>query len=289
MAKRALSSSESDVVTSESESTSAVEDPGDLVLGSLPSAAPSGPCRAPCRGNIPSRLDMIKYLLLPEFVRKLRGMDLKRPYLAAVEYFAGVASITFGFRHFGYACEAYDVAHDDSMDFNTSAGFLKALALLLVTVPGGFIWCAPPCSSWVFLSVSSTGRSCSQPLGNETNDRVHWNNNLVHKLCMFLELASFLGMTWAIEQPTSSTLWRHPRVIDLLHKHKKERIDILTTHTVMGMFGGDSQKGMKLYGTAPWLLRCLPRESLPCCLLPLACSCIIWVGLLVYPFPGCAG
>lgn len=34
------------------------------------------------------------------------------------------------------------------------------------TRPGGIVVCAPPCSTWIFLSTSVTGRSWSQPGGN---------------------------------------------------------------------------------------------------------------------------
>ena len=33
----------------------------------------------------------------------------------------------------------------------------------------------------------------------------------------------------------------------------QESVSLNSTHTVMGMYGGDSKKEMKINGTAPWI------------------------------------
>lgn len=170
--------------------------------------------------------------------------------LSALEIFSGVQSITNGFRTCGYTSESFDKISDPAMDMNTLSGFHMVCMLVLRIRPLGFLWAAPPCSSWVFLSKSTTGRKPWCPLGFQDNPRVSWNNVLVHRLCCLLELATCFEIFWIVEQPTSSTLWSHPRCVKMLERHGAL---IQKTHTYMGMYGGDSQKGMKLVGTAPWL------------------------------------
>lgn len=183
-----------------------------------------------------------------------------------VEYFAGVASICFGFGCFQMQTAKYDKNYDEAMDLNTTIGMATALKFLCGLHKLGLVWAAPPCSSWVFLSVGTTCRSKSNPMGKTSNEKVHWNNILVHKLACLLEIATAFGCYFIVEQPTSSTLWQHPRV-----KTMFERLGCIVqdTHTYMGMYGGDSMKGMKLYGTAPFLHRPRPQTASACCLLQL--------------------
>jgi hypothetical protein len=197
------------------------------------------------------RQNLLKSLKVPEIlVYMLIAGGAVECDLSLVEIFAGVQSITRGFRVLGYASEAFDKISDPTMDVNTLFGFSMVCKLLLRLRPLGFLWAAPPCSSWVFLSKSTTGRRAWSPLGFEDNFRVSWNNTLVHRLCCLLELATNFQVFWVVEQPTSSTLWAHPRCIKLLERHGSL---IQRAHTYMGMYGGASQKGMKLVGTAPWL------------------------------------
>ncbi len=53
-----------------------------------------------------------------------------------------------------------------------------------------------------------------------------------------------------VEQPTSSLLWYYPRMertIEVLSR------DLKWVTTFMGAYWGQTEKGMKLYGTAPFL------------------------------------
>jgi hypothetical protein len=197
------------------------------------------------------RHDLLKAMKVPEILicMLLAGGILKCD-LSSVEIFSGVQSITRGFRTLGYTSEAFDKILDPAMDVNTLFGFSMVCKLVLRLRPSGFLWAAPPCSSWVFLSKNSTGRRKCTPLGFQENFRVSWNNTLVHRLCCLLELATSFQIFWILEQPTSSTLWQHPRCIKLLERHGSS---IHRAHTYMGMYGGESPKGMKLVGTAPWL------------------------------------
>ena len=46
-------------------------------------------------------------------------------------------------------------------------GFLKAIQLMLRLQQGGLATAGPPCGSFVFLNVATSGRSKSRPLGGK--------------------------------------------------------------------------------------------------------------------------
>ena len=74
------------------------------------------------------------------------------------EFFAGVQSITGGFRCHGFTGVAFDTKYGPQCDFLTINAFAAAVLAILKIRCGGVLWVAPPCSSWVWMSRSSTGR-----------------------------------------------------------------------------------------------------------------------------------
>lgn len=73
------------------------------------------------------------------------------------------------YSNFGSSCLPA-IIYDSQIEFckwNYSNGrYIKYLAQVWNTRPGGVVVCAPPCSTWVFLSTAVTNRSWSQPQGN---------------------------------------------------------------------------------------------------------------------------
>ena len=51
------------------------------------------------------------------------------------------------------------------MNLLTPAGFVFALSALALVRNNGFVWFAPPCSSWTIVSRGSTKRTQDEPLG----------------------------------------------------------------------------------------------------------------------------
>eukprot|EP00969_Alexandrium_andersonii_P091639 4044877-Alexandrium_andersonii.AAC.1 len=100
----------------------------------------------------------------------------------------------------------------------TFGGFVTATRFLLECLPGSLVWFAVVCSTWVFMSRSSTGRNVCV-LGNGSAC-TKYANVMVHRVCLLCELASSCNVKWVIEQPTSSTMHRHPRFEQMLAKHK---------------------------------------------------------------------
>ena len=101
------------------------------------------------------RLDILVHAGMPDvIVQKLRDMP-NAGMITAVEFFAGVMSITKLLRALGKQAEPFDARHSRSHDLNTLVGLVSAIWLLLRVVPGGLTWFAPPCSSWVSLAYFS--------------------------------------------------------------------------------------------------------------------------------------
>ena len=85
----------------------------------------------------------------------------------SVELFAGCHAVTNGVREHGFPAISLDVSTVSEMDDITSnVGFLRALTYVLALFPGGLLWAAPPCSSWVWVTF---GTDRAQPTADIRN------------------------------------------------------------------------------------------------------------------------
>ena len=186
--------------------------------------------------------------------------DCRAPTLDFLEIFAGHGAVHRALLALGYHGRAMDLNYTKSHDVLTPVGLLCLLRTVLDLRPGAILWAAPPCSSWVFLSRSSTGRD-QHALGDFGSRAVVAQNALAERLVLALEMATVRGAWWIIEQPQSSCLWRYPAMQGMM---KRQGLQPWTLD--MGAFGGTSQKPTHLVGTAPYLARlarrCSPEEKL---------------------------
>ena len=167
-----------------------------------------------------------------------------------VEFFAGVKTIMRGMCAFDYPFKSFEINdNDNNQDINSRAGFINAVAFVLSCIPFGFIWCAVVCSTWVFMSKSSTGRHI-HPLGYGGSITCHYANVMVQRVCMLLELATSMQVHWVVEQPRSSTLHEHPRW-ELMAERHAIIWSIRCINTFMGAFMGDSEKGPEALDNSP--------------------------------------
>lgn len=174
--------------------------------------------------------------------------------LTFVEIFAGEAAVSRGMRLLGYAGSTFDMRLSESHDILTPVGFLTVLAAVLRIRPGGVLWAAPPCSTWVFLSRHSTGRN-KDPSGNwETSAYVESQNALVCRVLVFVRLCIARGVYYIIEQPRSSCMFEYGPFKAFLQKHHAGSV-----FTEMGAFGMKAEKDMILLGTAPYLPKLVRR------------------------------
>ncbi len=165
-----------------------------------------------------------------------------------LEMFAGDGSVSRGLRLRGLVGAAMDLRFDARHDIMTSVGFLCALKLLARVRPGGLLWSAPPCSSWVYMSRGSTGRHERVAGWYDTRPLVATQNALAARVASLCSLASARGVWWIVEQPSSSLMFEYcPWVV--LAEGLRPRF----VRSYMGAFGADTPKLTLLVGTAPFL------------------------------------
>eukprot|EP00971_Amphidinium_carterae_P219039 4347983-Amphidinium_carterae.1 len=130
----------------------------------------------------------------------------------------------------------------------------KGLQLVLekigLLMPFGLVWCAPPCSSWIWISRSTSKRSKVSIHGDESKFFVAAGNRTAEILAQLLVLCDKMGVYFIIEQPTSSLLWTHPSMTKALHILRDRT---LTVRFKMSIFGSRTAKPTTLVGSAPFL------------------------------------
>ena len=170
------------------------------------------------------------------------------PDLDGVEVFAGAKELTFGCRHYGLAFETIEKEDGDDQDLLTDAGLRKAIRFICRTKEKGLLWLGVPCSSWVFIGRSNSGRSLWRPQGNESLPYTQLHNSLASVALSLARLAFCLGIYYVIEQPSTSVFWSWLPTMELLCETAAQRISFN-----LSAFGADTQKRLVLHGTAPWL------------------------------------
>lgn len=165
------------------------------------------PCRTVmwlrCVGAPPVLLAAVAWALATRSIT--RDLDL-------VELFAGKGALTATFREGGRAAVAYDINAGAAENILTTAGWLRALTLVLRLRHGALLWAGVPCSSFVFINRGTSKRSASNPLGSPTQPTVQLANEIVARVGLLLLLAIARGVGWVVEQPGSSLLPQHPRM-----------------------------------------------------------------------------
>ena len=165
-----------------------------------------------------------------------------------VEVFAGAAAISKNHRALGYIGISLDVRVSQHHDVLSPVGLVLLLQQVLRMGPGSVLWCAPPCSTWVFMSRGTTKRSKLKPEGDVANDYILAQDALVERLVLVLEVAMAVGAWWIVEQPANTLMWHYPAFQELLQRVSTEPIRF-----DMGTYGGSSVKPTHLVGTAPYL------------------------------------
>ena len=172
---------------------------------------------------------------------------LTAPWLCMLEVFAGQHEVTKAFRRRGRRSIAFEKLLDDKyMDVMTSIGFSHWVHLGLHMEKGGMAMNAPVCSTWVFFSRNSTGRSQERPMGNRSQACVSEANTMVSRLVLAMYLYTAFGMFWIVEQPAGSLLEDHVRFSEFCSKHVVYRAKVR-----MGEFGGPTEKPTWLYSGSP--------------------------------------
>ena len=147
--------------------------------------------------------------MVPEHIRRLLGCSGSQALVVLrnlhfLDVCAGKAGITRWATLGGLQGCAYDRSYGPHMDMNTDEGLALALILLFRVQPGGLLFIAAQCSSWVWISRSRTGRTKENPEGDYSKPHVAEGNALNSRTALLCTIASAIGAFWVIEQPASS-------------------------------------------------------------------------------------
>lgn len=134
------------------------------------------------------------------------------------------------------------------MNINSDAGFALAVLCILRLVQGGLAFFACQCSSWVWMSRASTGRSPSNPTGNEAAPSVIQGNASNNRCAILCVLCHKIGAFWAVEQPGSSLFFETDDM-----KMAINACSAAFTKFKMKIFGHPSDKFTLVCGTVTWL------------------------------------
>ena len=168
--------------------------------------------------------------------------------LQSLELFAGKKAISRATQKFGFQACALDKTYSsaDTMDICTENGFRHALQLACRLMPGSTCWAAPVCSSWVWVSRSSSRRSATRPEGDT---KISWvsQGNLQVKLTVTVLLVAFLrGAYVYVEQPCSSIMELFEPMTSFVKLIAKQKCRV-----ALGAYGAKSAKPIYIYTNDP--------------------------------------
>ena len=181
------------------------------------------------------------------------------PDVDVVEFFAGVATIQRAAAARGLNSVAYDLAFDSRMNLLEPLGFMYAFELLMRCKSNALVHFAPPCSSWVFMSRGSTGRSKLNPGGRLQYQSVRDANTIIFRVAILMLVAIAKGMSYLVEQPGSSLLEWFEVFAKVLGLSLARRI-----YTWMGAFGAPTPKATLLWSNNVPFLMTLKRNIRRC-------------------------
>ncbi|CAL1126464.1 unnamed protein product [Cladocopium goreaui] len=162
-----------------------------------------------------------------------------------VEVCSGQGELSRALWRSGRQGKAFDVVYSKNHNLLRTVGFLSVLAAVRNTRAGGLLFFAPPCSTWVFLSSPSTGRTWLDPEGYPTKC-VLLANIFVMRMLYILFYAWRRGIHIMVEQPISSVLfdWAPVKKFLILCNSRKVTFP-------MGSWGAPSMKYTTIWGTLP--------------------------------------
>ena len=168
-----------------------------------------------------------------------------------IEFFSGVGNVQKAFAEHGHASVAFDTVNDaHRQDFLSRAGILTCVQWLRrLRCRGGTHW-ATVCSSWVWMNRGTARRHVDFPLGWEPrSDVVQAANRMVALMAMYLLWLIAKDCSWILEQPSSSLMTLHPRLVEVRNVVGRAWVEV---STCMGAFGAATVKSSKLWSSSSW-------------------------------------
>ena len=173
------------------------------------------------------------------------------------ELFSGIGIISGAWDEHNYETSRFDISHDELFENILSAeGWMTAMRMMRDTHPHGMTSIATVCSSWIYLSRCTTGRSSMRPLGDRSVDFVVDGNCMCARVSILLVLGTCMLLCMLHEQPATSLIpitryfmWGKDKIKTELASFWAEMF------TWLGAFGHDTCKPTQLIGNRRWLLK----------------------------------
>lgn len=125
--------------------------------------------------------------------------------LDMAELFSGVGHVHEAFLEKDFAGAVYDIhRHSLFEDVLSSEGYLTLVRTVRNVKPGGVTHWATVCSSWIYLSRASSGRSASRPLGFKSVGFVREANKMMARVSLLLVFCTCMHIYFVHEQPVTS-------------------------------------------------------------------------------------
>lgn len=181
------------------------------------------------------RVPRIVFLLLAVMFQSSRFSNEQNIF--CVEFFAGYGAVNRRVEeHFNMPTLGYDVLYGCEQDFNGSLGFITALQWFRLIVCFGWSWYGTVCSTWVFMSRSSVGRSKTDWRGNTTFACVREGNRQVARTALLMTLSYARGQGFVLEQPQSSMMLDSRPMAWVAERARRMRMRWHVVDTFMGAF-----------------------------------------------------
>jgi len=164
----------------------------------------------------------------------------------SLELFSGERAITNAATRAGLLAFGFDKLDGTGQENNilSKKGFKRALDLVLSIKPGGFLWAAPECSTYVWVSRSKTGRDQFNPDGDVSRKNIDAANRMVSRLTSLLLVAWTRNVHIFLEQPISSVMNFLTPLAEFLTSCL-----LFCTCTWLGAFGCETPKPIKVWAT----------------------------------------
>lgn len=146
----------------------------------------------------------------------------------------------------GLMCEPVDITLNPLHDVTKDPGEMLVISLILRCIAGSLVVLGPPCKLYVYLSRSLHGRTIKNIQGKR-NAMVRLGNKIARFTANVMALCHMRGVTYFIEQPSTSILWH---IGCMKRAIKKSRGNRVTWH--MFCYGGATPKPENGYTNAGW-------------------------------------
>ena len=172
------------------------------------------------------------------------------------DFYSGKALITQQGLMQGYAVNSYEYLNEPQLENAIGAeGLLTMLAYVLRCRQGSLNHWGTVCSSWLWVSRGTTGRSSWNPEGSRRSSSTKIGNTKVSIMTLMLYVLVAKRCIWILEQPASSIMSYFPTMVRLRNQAGCGWSEV---QTWMAEYGGDCCKPTTLIGNAKWL-HCLAR------------------------------